>query len=260
MQQRIRCSGKLHTIVLTDKGRLRLLGHTKEEMQAEEAVHKLGGEVCPCARILFAWRAKCQESNAEKRRRIGKRRYYRNSRSYHAVVSPDFKKVLRKAVDVESLRGGRSSCVDDKEAVRLWLRESARERAEAIFRASYCRCGFRHMYDHRLDVRLAESPVWGWKPESWAYRRQNAGAVHRPLREGYYGTVTGSAHYFVIPWQWHLKCRCIGDEGIIYRRKRARLVLDVNGSKLLVAKQGRKYNLVTEWIEAKEGECPPSKQ
>lgn len=50
---RVRCSGSLHTISLSDRGALVLHDHDPE---AERALVALGGKPCRCLQVLEAWR------------------------------------------------------------------------------------------------------------------------------------------------------------------------------------------------------------
>lgn len=53
---RVRCSGSLHRIRLTRRGKLCLLDHDAESCASEKALLALGGAPCRCFQILKAWR------------------------------------------------------------------------------------------------------------------------------------------------------------------------------------------------------------
>jgi hypothetical protein len=50
---RVRCRGRLHTVLVTPSGRLALPHHSAEEVRRQLAQ---GGDVCRCALVLLAWR------------------------------------------------------------------------------------------------------------------------------------------------------------------------------------------------------------
>ncbi|SNX54065.1 hypothetical protein [Thermoanaerobacterium sp. RBIITD] len=50
------CSGEKHRISLTKEGKLKLWEHTDDEIEAELALEKLGGELPECIKIQKAWK------------------------------------------------------------------------------------------------------------------------------------------------------------------------------------------------------------
>jgi len=53
---RVRCSGTFHTVAMTKRGQLALLNHTPDEIRRNKDYIEIGGEPCPCVRLLLNWR------------------------------------------------------------------------------------------------------------------------------------------------------------------------------------------------------------
>ncbi len=52
----IPCGGEKHQISLTKEGKLKLLNHSDDEIEAEMALEKLGGKLPECLKIQKAWK------------------------------------------------------------------------------------------------------------------------------------------------------------------------------------------------------------